>query len=165
VSARQRLYYRVLNAVMRVLLRSPLHGLRSGRVLLLEFRGRKSGRRYRMPVSYWERAPSQVVCLTSTKWSRWWLNLQGAEVVLWLRGRARAGRAELVADPGSRRELVSGFLRHNAHDAPVYGVGTDAGGRPLEADLEALAGSAATKVLSIAMSDRDRPDPLAHRSG
>ena len=57
----ERRWYRVLNAVMRLLLRSPLHRLRSRRVLLLEFRGRRSGKRYLMPVSYWERSPDEVV--------------------------------------------------------------------------------------------------------
>jgi hypothetical protein len=64
---------------MRTLLRSPLHGLRSERVLLPEFDGRRSGRRHRMPVSYWERTPTEIVCLTSAAWSRWWRNLDEAQ--------------------------------------------------------------------------------------
>ena len=149
----ERRYFRVLNAVMRILLRSPLHRLRSGRVVLLGFRGRRSGRRYLMPVSYWEPRPSQVVCLTSATWSRWWQNLDGAEVVVWLRGHERSGHAELIGDPGSRRQLVSGFLRHNAHDAHHYGVDTDQRDRPLQASLDALADTPDTKVLSITTRD------------
>ena len=138
----ERRYYRVLNAVMRILLRSPLHRLRSHRVLLLEFHGRRTGRRYRMPVSFWEREPGQVICLSSATWSRWWKNLDGAELVIWLSGRERAAHAELVSDGAPRRELVSGFLRHNPHDAHHYGVETDG-------DIVALADSGDTKVISI----------------
>lgn len=145
----ERRYYRVLSSVMRVLLRSPAHRLRSRRVLLLEFRGTRSGRRYRMPVSYWERRPVTVVCLTSATWSRWWRNLDGASVVVWLRGTRRNGRAELVDDQRLKLELVSGFLRHNVDDAHHYGVVLDDTGRPTEASLAALAGSLDTKVITI----------------
>jgi hypothetical protein len=36
--------YRVANPVVKMLLRSPLHGIASGNIALLHFRGRKSGR-------------------------------------------------------------------------------------------------------------------------
>jgi hypothetical protein len=147
----ERRYFRVLNAVMRVLLRSPLHGLRSRKVMLLEFCGRRSGRRYLMPVSYWERTPSDVVCLTSAEWSRWWRNLDGADVTVWLHGEERAGHAELLGEHDLRRELVSGFLRHNVHDANHYGVELDEGGAPLEAGLNGLADSSDTKVVGISL--------------
>jgi hypothetical protein len=148
----ERRYYRVLNAVMRVVLRSPLHRLQSRHVLLLEFRGRRSGRRYRMPVSYWERGPADVVCLTSATWSRWWRNLDGAAVVLWVRGQRRDGRAELVTEPALRRELVSGFLAHNRQDARHYGVEVDGNGRPVAAGLTALADSPDTKVVGVRLA-------------
>lgn len=153
----ERRYFRVLNAIMRVLLRSPVHGLRSGRVLLLEFRGRRSGRRYRMPLSYWERSPTDVVCLTSATWSRWWRNVDGCPVVLWHRGQRRDGCAELVVDGRLRQELVSGFLRHNARDAHHYGVELDERGQPREGALAALAESSDTKVISVSI----KPSPSA----
>ena len=148
----QRRYYRVLNAWMRFLLRSPLHRLRSGRLVLLSFAGRRSGRRYTLPVSYWQPADRVVVCLSSSTWSRWWRNLDGADVELRLRGSDRAGRAELVTDPARRLELVTGFLRENAHDARHYGVATGADGLPLGASLADLAGSDDTKVIEIALA-------------
>jgi hypothetical protein len=147
----ERRYYAVLNAVMRVLLRSPLHGLRSAHIILLEFTGRRSGRRYRMPVSYWERRDAEVVCLTSTAWSRWWVNLDGACVAVVLRGVTRAGRSELVSDAALRRELVSGFLHHNAQDARHYGVDTDPQGQPTSDGLVALADSPMTRVIRIGL--------------
>lgn len=145
----ERRYYRGLNALMRALLCSPFHTLRSGRVLLLEFTGRRSGKRYRMPAGYWQRSADQIVCLTSTAWSRWWVNLDDAEVVLRLYGQNRPGHASLVGEPEIRLELVSGFLRQNAHDAHHYGVGRDDTGRPLDVDLETLAEDPSTKVVDI----------------
>jgi F420H(2)-dependent quinone reductase len=147
----ERRYYAVVNAVMRLLLRSPLHSLRSAHIILLEFTGRRSGRRYRMPVSYWQRGDAEVICLTSTAWSRWWVNLDDAPVAVVLRGATRAGRCELVAETGRRRELVSGFLRHNAQDAHHYGVDTDPQGQPTSGGLTALADSPVTKVMRIGL--------------
>jgi hypothetical protein len=44
--------YKTLNPVMTALLRSPLHGIASGSIALLHFRGRKSGREFVTPLSY-----------------------------------------------------------------------------------------------------------------
>ena len=44
--------YSLINPVVKVILRSPLHGLMSRNTILLEFKGRKSGKIYSTPVSY-----------------------------------------------------------------------------------------------------------------
>ncbi len=44
--------YKVINPLMGLLLRSPLHGPLGKRLLLLEYTGRKSGKRFRLPVAY-----------------------------------------------------------------------------------------------------------------
>ena len=80
----------VANPVVGALLRSPLHGLLSGRMLLLTVTGRRSGRRMTFPVGY-TRA-GDVLTVVSDPAHRWWHNLRGgAEVELVLRGRARSG--------------------------------------------------------------------------
>ena len=43
---------KISNPVVRLLLRSPLHGPLDSAVLLLHVTGRKSGRRYVIPVNY-----------------------------------------------------------------------------------------------------------------
>ncbi len=146
----ERRYYRVLNAWMRFLLRSPLHRLRSGRLVLLEFSGRRSGRRYVRPVSYWQPDADTLVCMSSAAWSRWWANLDGGvDVAVRLRGDERSGRASLVSDPPRRLELVKGFFASNSHDAHHYGVETDGAGAPLDAGLAELARSPDAKVIAI----------------
>ncbi|HEV2742068.1 MAG TPA: nitroreductase/quinone reductase family protein [Rubrobacter sp.] len=44
--------YSVLNVGVGLLLRSPLHGLAGGRIMLLTVTGRRSGRSLTVPVSY-----------------------------------------------------------------------------------------------------------------
>lgn len=152
MSSSERRFYRVFNVFIRILLRSRLHALRSDRMVLLEFLGRRTGRHYAIPLDYWQPDPDHVVCLTSTQWSRWWRNLDGAEVALWLRGRRHAGRAELIRDPAVRRELVSAFFRHNPSDASYHGVAKDPGGRPDASGCVTVADNVDTKVIAIKIS-------------
>lgn len=44
--------FRLVNPLMKLLLRSPLHGLVSKRLMLLTMTGRKSGKQYSIPVGY-----------------------------------------------------------------------------------------------------------------
>ncbi len=80
-----------VNRAMKLVLRSPMHGLVSKTVLLISFHGRKSGKTYTTPVSYSQNG-DQVVIFTH---AAWWKNLRsGAPVTLRLRGpgAARVGR-------------------------------------------------------------------------
>jgi hypothetical protein len=80
------------NVVVRFLLRSPLHALFSGRLLLLTYTGRTSGERYTIPVSY-TRAGDVVTVLTYRS-RTWWKQLcGGAPVVVELKRRRLVGMA------------------------------------------------------------------------
>ncbi len=92
-----RVVLRVVNPVIRALLRSPLHGLLSKQLMLLSVTGRKTGRTYAVPVG---RHESNGMLLVSVS-GRWRHNLRGgAPVRLTLDGRERAGYAELEEEPG-----------------------------------------------------------------
>ena len=76
---------RVLNPIMRTLLRTPL-----GRLVrpfaLIEFAGRRSGRRYRVPVG-WHHADGVTVVFTPAPWR---VNFSaGAPATVHYRGRTR----------------------------------------------------------------------------
>ena len=106
--------FRLLNPLFRLLLRSPLHRLLSGQLILLTFTGRRSGRRYTTPVGY---AQTGDMLLTGTE-GRWKYNLRGgARVSVRLRGRERGGIAEVVDDEAG---LLEGY-RTILTLAPNYG--------------------------------------------
>src|SRR5215470_11409582 len=87
---------RRLNPVIVAVLRSPLHGLLSANLLVLGFTGRRTGRRYRLPLSYVERDGRLYLC---TRTAFWWRNLRGGALVeLRLRGRDVVGTPS-VLDP------------------------------------------------------------------
>ncbi len=98
---------RLWNPVMKRLLRSPLHWPWSRWFLVIGWTGRKTGRRYRTPVSY-VRHDGEVLITTG---DAWWRNLTGgAEIELWLGGRRRRGSAEPVEDEAESIELHSAMF-------------------------------------------------------
>jgi hypothetical protein len=93
---------RAINPFVRPMLGSPLHPLVSRRLMLLEYRGRTSGRTYTIPVGYVAWGDDEVVAFTSR---RWWTNLRdGRPVRVRLRGRWR--RADPAVE-GSLEERVA----------------------------------------------------------
>lgn len=84
--------------IVRLLLRSPLHGLVGDRVALLTVTGRASGRRYSLPVRYATEGRTLVVVAEAER-TTWWLNLlRQAPVDVRIDGRDRHGIAHLVWD-------------------------------------------------------------------
>jgi hypothetical protein len=97
---------RAINPVVASLIRSPLHRPASRRLTVITYTGRRSGRRYTIPVGY-EMADLQVtITVGSPDRKVWWRNLtgMGAPVELVLRGRRRSGHA--VATRAGEHALV-----------------------------------------------------------
>lgn len=97
---------RVLNPIMRVLLPSRL-----GRLVrpfaLIEFTGRRSGSRYRVPVGLHHAAGVTVVFTPAA----WRANFSGgAPATLHHRGRARQMTGTLVADPAEVADALRSVL-------------------------------------------------------
>jgi deazaflavin-dependent oxidoreductase (nitroreductase family) len=114
------------------ILSSPLHGLLSGKRLVLTFTGRRSGTRYATPVNYLQRGREVLI----TTDHGWWHNLDGgAPVELRLRGRKLRATAEAIRDP----DLVAEALTAVVRDHPPYGrwahVRVGADGTPDRADV------------------------------
>ncbi len=129
--------YRVLNVGVRLLLRSPLHGLAGGRIMLLTVTGRRSGRPLAVPVSYL-RHEGGFLSFTSGGWSAWWKNLrEDAPVAVWVRGVRVTGSARAETEGDVVVEGLETFLTAFPGTAARYGVGLDAGGRPDPRDVDA----------------------------
>jgi hypothetical protein len=103
---------RMINPFVSLILHSPLHGLLSGRLLLLTFTGRKSWKRYTIPLGY--TAEGDALILFSSY--SWYKNLRGGRpVVVHLRGVGRTGRAEAIEE----RDAV---LEEAEHLVAEYGL-------------------------------------------
>lgn len=102
--------YRIVNPVIKTILRSPLHLLLSHMLMTLTFTGRKTGKRYTIPVGYQQEGESLIVFTHHS----WWKNLRGgAPVTMRLRGAERQGWAEPVTDAQQVLRRVREFLQKN----------------------------------------------------
>lgn len=127
--------FRIINPMMTMLLRSPLHGLMSASVLVLSFKGRRTGRQITFPLRY-ARTEGGVVCFTTDD-AKWWRNFEESRPVsVVVAGETLSGTAtaQRVA-PGESLDALRSFLTAFPSDAVYHGV-TVAGGVPAEGDLQ-----------------------------
>lgn len=105
---------RIVNPMMRTLLRSPLHGVLSRRMLVITFRGRRSGRTYSTPIAYFPVGSDLFVAGGAP----WWRNItDGSTVGLRLRGRHVQARVERMTDAGAIAQALAMILPKN----PILG--------------------------------------------
>ncbi len=130
-----KLLYSVINPIVKFVLRSPLHGLMSRNTVLLEFKGRKSGKSYTIPVSY-HATGGQIHCFTE-KTNQWWRNLRhGDEVQLTLYGRKVVGTPSVLVDGSAQvQDALAEFLIATPRDASHAGVAFGGDGRPVASDV------------------------------
>ncbi len=124
----------IVNQAMKLVLRSPVHGMVSKSILLITFTGRKSGKTYTTPVSY-SQNDGQVTIFTH---ATWWKNLRsGAPVTLRIRGQELQGLAEPVAE--DNQAVAAGLMAHLRKvpsDARFYGVTFDDHKNPRAEEVE-----------------------------
>ncbi|CAA9217780.1 MAG: hypothetical protein AVDCRST_MAG93-306 [uncultured Chloroflexia bacterium] len=139
---------KVVNPVIKALLRSPLHRLVSKHLMLLTFAGRKTGRTYTIVVGRHKVGGKLVVPLGTTG-RRWRLNLRrGAPVVVTMEGRHLRGRGELVEDPEEAARVYELLLdRIGLKNARRLGLRVNVDRRPTEDELkDVLAGRGVVRI-------------------
>ena len=116
----------VLNRPMRVLLRLPFATPLSGRLMLISFTGRKTGKVYQQPVSYVQQGDT----LLTPGGGKWKWNLQENQPVwIRLRGHDVLAQPELVKDPDEVERLLGVMTRANSSVNAFVGIPKGAGGR------------------------------------
>src|SRR5205085_4928986 len=93
---------RTVNPLLRALLSSPAHTLASGRLALITYTGRRSGRQYTIPVLYRDKGDEVTIAVGWPERKVWWRNLtgEGGPVRLVVRGRELRGHAMATKQPG-----------------------------------------------------------------
>lgn len=147
-----------VNQAMKLVLRSPVHGMVSKSVLLITFTGRKSGKTYTTPVSY-SQTGDQIYIFTH---AGWWKNLlSSAPVTLRIQGRDLQGLVEPVAeDKGAVAAGLSQHLREVPSNARYYGVTFDDHGNPRAEEVEQAAQTAV--MIRIRLKNLDFRYFLSH---
>ena len=125
----------LINPFVALLARSPLHFIISHQVLVIQFKGRRSGKSYLVPVSYHENG-SSYTCVTLRS-NIWWRNLKGKSATkIWLKGKLVNAAVDLEFN---NDELVESTLRdlvtNNPIDAFFAKVKLNKDGTPVQKDL------------------------------
>lgn len=117
-----------VNALMKFILRSPLHGMVSKTITVISFTGRKSGKLYSTPVSYSQNG-SLVRIFTHGEWYK---NLTGGEPIsLRIRGKDYTGKADVIINDKTLMAAELGeHLKVVRSDAPYYNTTFDESGSP-----------------------------------
>lgn len=109
---------RVVNPILRAVLRSPLHRPLSKKLMLLTVTGRHTSRKYTVPIG---RHEDDGVFLVSVSGS-WRYNL-GAPVRLMVEGREHVGHAEIEDDPDQvARTFKMLYDRYGPRGASLLGL-------------------------------------------
>jgi hypothetical protein len=138
---------RMVNRIVRGLLRTPLLSRAVGsRLVTLYLVGRKSGRRYIVPVAY-TRQEGDLLIGTPFGWGR---NLRtGQPVTIRLKGRLQQADVTVLADEPEVTGAYEVMCRDNRNFAKFNKIGFDASGRPDPEDLH-LAWMAGARAFRLA---------------
>src|SRR5215472_2092156 len=123
----------MVNRIVRAVLRTPLVSLLAGtRLVTLYVVGRKSGRRYTVPVAY-TKHEGDLLIGTPFGWGR---NLRtGDPVEILLKGRRRVADVRVMLDEQDVVEAYAIMTRDNHTFAKLNHVGFDSEGNPVPGDL------------------------------
>jgi hypothetical protein len=124
---------RLINVPMRFVLGLPFATPLSSRLMLVFLTGRRTGKRYRQPVSY----VRHMGTLLTPGGGRWKLNLEeGRPVRIRLRGHDVLATPELVTDVDETSRLLEAMTKANPGTRLFVGVPTGSDGLPERASLE-----------------------------
>ena len=101
---------RVGNPLVRAILRSPAHALLSGRLVVLEYEGRRTGRSFAIPLRYAEAGDGRLVSLAvEPRRKQWWRSfVEPRPAVVVHRGQRHAVLGAL-ADGEARAEARAAY--------------------------------------------------------
>jgi hypothetical protein len=108
------------NTLIRPLLRSPLHPVLSGRLMLLEYTGAKTGKRYSLPVGYFPWDDGDVLVFSSANWPKTIGRARDVRVLI--KGNAFKATPTVIRPAERRADVLAEFAKRN---------GTKAAGRAL----------------------------------
>jgi deazaflavin-dependent oxidoreductase (nitroreductase family) len=113
-----------LNPLVAWVLRSPLHPMLDRVLLMLRVTGRRTGRRYWIPVGYQRDGDTITVLVSKAPRKQWWRNYRdpGPADVL-LQGRTLRGRARVLPTESTAfREAIERTLRRVPGLGRQFGV-------------------------------------------
>ena len=155
-------FFTRLNPALRGVLRSPFHWLASSGLVLITVTGRRSGRRYAIPVGYQQEGDCLIVMVSHADTKQWWRNYrEPGDVDVHLRGQPRKGRAAVVPPASAEfEEHVEATLRRLPLLDRQFGVRFDKRAGVTEEQLDHL-----RETCAVVRIDLARPNGRSPRGG
>ena len=127
--------WRLINPLVVIILRSPLHFIASKNLIFITFQGRKSKKTFNIPVSY-HREGNDLIALT-LKQNLWWKNLRMLDrTQITLLGKKQVVGLTIVdQDTEFIREKMRELIIEKPIDAYFAKVKLDNNKLPIEEDL------------------------------
>jgi len=128
-------FWRLINPLVVLILRSPLHFLASKNLIFITFKGRKSKKTYNIPVSY-HREGNELIALT-LKQNLWWKNLKmlSTTQITLLGKKEDVGLTIVDKDTHFIKEKMRELIIEKPIDAYFAKVKLDKNKLPIEEDL------------------------------
>jgi F420H(2)-dependent quinone reductase len=107
-------------------LRSPLHGILSDGTILITVTGRRTGKKFTLPVGYY--CEDGSLWILTSRDRTWWRNVEhGAEVSLLMKQKQLRAFAEADLDDASVEQQLYEYIRHVPHAAKPLGIRVENG--------------------------------------
>ena len=143
---------KIANPFVHLILSSPLNGWMSNSLLLVSYQGRKSGKKFTVPVQYVQSGNYLYIIPGAAGQKIWWRNLRGgAPVEVTLRGHQLQAFAEVLTceqDSGIIEEALKDFLERFPAATRLYSIQSQPDGTLNEEDLR----QASTFVILVRVS-------------
>lgn len=126
--------FNLINPIIKLLLRSPLHSLISKNTMIIEYVGHKSGRVLSTPVSYVKKGNTIFSFADTTH--LWWKNLKvNGGVKLTIEGEVHKGNAQIIENQDEIIESYNHFLNILPRSAKFSNVQLDDNNYPVMDDV------------------------------
>jgi len=125
------------NFCVKAIVNSPLHPLLGKNFAVITIEGRKTGRRYSLPIGV-AREDDGIIAVSQIKGRTWWRNLRGDRIAnLRVSGKQYTFRGEIVE---GHEDVVAGltsYITSFPRSAKSFGVRLDVPGQPNKEILNA----------------------------
>ena len=129
----------ISNFFVKTLVNSPLHPLLGKTFAVITVTGRRSGKPISTPINVLDVNGTPTV--VSMRDQKWWRNLRGGnEASLSQAGKRLRVRGELVETPAEVAAGMTAYFALHPNYAKYFQVSLGPDGKPVQAELERLAG-------------------------
>ena len=103
--------FALANAVVRPMLRSPLHPALSSRLMLLDYTGGKTGKQYSFAIGYFPWDDGDVISSSTATWPKAMGSARRVRVLI--KGRWFEARPVVIKEAGPKADMLGEFAMRN----------------------------------------------------